>query len=199
VTSRIAMAVLIMALPASPSVPARTTTRPSDAQGCGVLTGLASRQLPLPKTHVNRFFLDSRGSTILSQNAMRVKNNAPVTELRGVVEYDGRIPEPSPVLTLQIHVIDTIERPIDQRQLVLMLDDSVRMEFGSMRVYLLSKPNAQKVEQNLTADIPAHPFELLTYARRASILLGDTEIELTPTHLDGLRALYVAAVCGAKS
>jgi len=192
------MAVLILAVPTSASLSTRTIARFSAAQGCGVLTGLATRQLPPPKTQVNRFYLESRGSTILSQNAMQVKNNAPVTEIRGVVEYDGRIPEPSPVLTLQIHVVDTIERPIDQRQLVLMLDDSVRMEFGSMRVYLLSKPNAKKVEQNLTADIPSHPFELLTYARRASILLGNTELELTPTHLDGLRALYVAAVCGAK-
>jgi hypothetical protein len=41
------------------------------------------------------------------------------------------LPEPSPVLTIQVQLVDTTERSIDQRQLVRMLDDSVRMEFGS--------------------------------------------------------------------
>jgi hypothetical protein len=71
------------------------------------------------------------------------KDNAPVTELQGVGQYSGRMSEPSPVLTIQVHVVDTTERSIDLRQLVLMLDDSVRMEFGSRRVFLLSKPNSK--------------------------------------------------------
>jgi hypothetical protein len=113
------------------------------------------------------------------------------------VQYGGQVSEPSPVLTLQLHVIDTLERPIDQRQLLVLLDDSVRVDVGTMRAYRLGKPNGKRVEQNLTADIPSHPFTLLTYARRVTLLLGDTELELAPPHLDALRALYVAAVCGA--
>ena len=183
--SRIVMAGLVLIVPATAPLPAPISGTWRAAAGCGVLTGLAAREIPAPKTHIDRYYLESQGSTILTQNAMPVKDNAPVTKLQGVVQYRGRMPEPSPVLTIQVHVVDTTERSIDQRQLVLMLDDSVRMEFGSMRVFLLSKPN-----------IPSHPFELLTYARRATILLGDTEVKLSQSHLDGLRTLYVAAVCG---
>jgi hypothetical protein len=194
--SRIVMAGLVLIVPSAALLPVPISGTWRAATGCGVLTGLAAREIPAPKTHIDRYYLEAQGTTILTQNAMPVKDNAPVTELQGVVQYRGRMPEPSPVLTIQVHVVDTTERSIDQRQLVLMLDDSVRMEFGSMRVFLLSKPNSKKVVQNLTADIPSHPFELLTYARRAIILLGDTEVKLSRSHLDGLRALYVAAVCG---
>jgi hypothetical protein len=85
---------------------------------------------------------------------------------------------------VQVHVVTT-DRSIDQRQLVLMLDDSIRMELGRMRVVLLSTPNSKKVVQNLTADIRSHPFELLTNARRATILLGDPKVKLSRSHLDG--------------
>jgi hypothetical protein len=154
--------------------------------------------LPTPKTRINRYYLASQGTTILSQNPVPIKQKgSPVRDLRGVVQYSGQVPEPSPVLTLQLHVIDTLERPIDQRQLLMLLDDSIRVDVGSMRAYRLGKPDGRKVEQNLTADIPSHPFTLLTYARRATLLLGSTELELTPPQLDALRALYVAAVCGA--
>jgi len=121
---------------------------------------------------------------------------SPVRDVSGIVQYRGQVPDPAPTLTLQLHLVDTVERPIDQRQLVILMDDSVRMEFGSMRIFRRSKPGDRKVDQSLTADIPSHPFNLLAYSHQAAFLLGDTEIKLTPRHLEALRALYVAAVCG---
>jgi hypothetical protein len=166
-------------------------------QQCGVLTGLETRGLPRPKTHVNRYYLAAQGTTILSEDPVPVKDKgSPVRDVAGIVQYRGQIPDPAPTLTLQLHVVDTIERPIDQRQLAIVVDDSVRTEFGSMRVYRRNKPGDRKVDQSLTADIPSHPFTVLAYAHRAAFLVGDTEIELTPRHLEALRALYVAAVCG---
>jgi len=171
-------------------------TRANHTQQCGVLTGLETRGLPRPKTHINRYYLESQGTTILSQEALPVKaKGSPVRDLQGVVQYRGQIPDPAPTLTLQLHVVDTLERPIDQRQLVMLVDDSVRMEFGSMRTYRRNKPGSRTVDQSLTADIPSHPFTLLAYAHRAALLVGDTEVDLTPRHLEALLALYVAAVC----
>ena len=68
--------------------------------------------------------------------------------------------------------------------------------FSTMRIFRRSKPGDRKVDQSLTADIASHPFNLLAYSHQAALLLGDTEIKLTPRHLEALRALYVAAVCG---
>jgi len=169
--------------------------RTAHGQQCGVLTGLETRGLPKPKTHVNRYYM--AGTTILSEEPVSIKvKGSPVRDLAGIVQYRGQVPDPAPTLTLQIHVVDTLERPIDQRQLAILVDDSVRTEFGSMRVFRRNKPGDKKVDQSLTADIPSHPFTVLAYAHRATFLLGDTEIELTPRHLEALRALYVAAVCG---
>jgi hypothetical protein len=170
-------------------------TRPAHAQQCGVLTGLETRGLPRPKTRVNHYYLAP--TTILSEEPVPIKDKgSPVRDVSGIVQYRGQVPDPAPTLTLQLHVVDTIERPIDQRQLAILVDDSVRTEFGSMRVFRRNKPGDKKVDQSLTADIPDHPFTVLAYAHRATFLLGDTEIELTPRHLEALRALYVAAVCG---
>lgn len=169
--------------------------RTAHGQQCGVLTGLETRGLPKPKTHVNRYYMG--GNTILSAEPVSIKEKgSPVRDVAGIVQYRGQVPDPAPTLTLQIHVVDTLERPIDQRQLAILVDDSVRTEYGSMRVFRRNKPGDKKVDQSLTADIPSHPFTVLAYAHRTTLLLGDTEIELMPRHLEALRALYVAAVCG---
>src|SRR5690349_15652397 len=48
--------------------------RSAHGQQCGVLTGLETRGLPRPKTHVNRYYLAAQGTTILSEDPVPVKD-----------------------------------------------------------------------------------------------------------------------------
>ena len=66
------------------------------AQQCGVLTGLETRGLPRPKTHVNRYYLAAQGSTILSEDPVSLKDKAsPVRDISGIVQYRGQVPDPA--------------------------------------------------------------------------------------------------------
>lgn len=95
-------------------------------------------------------------------------------------------------------MVDTLERPIHQRQLLLLLEDSTRIDLGSMNAFRLSESGAKKVEQNLTARVPAMHFRSMTRAMSVKIELGDTRFTLTRQQMDGLRALYAATVCGGQ-
>lgn len=130
---------------------------------------------------------------------LAVKPKLAIRGVLGAVELSGPPPAAEPVLLLQLHVVDTAERSIDQRQLVLTLGDSTRIDLGSMGAYRLSMPGAKKVEQDLLARIPAMQFRALARAEEVTVALGNAMFNLSTEHLDALRALYAVAVCGGQS
>ena len=110
----------------------------------------------------------------------------------------GPPPAPEPLLVLQLHVMDGRERSIDQRQLLLILEEGTPMDLGSMNAYRLSKPGARVVEQNLTARVPAMQFRALARATSVRVQLGADSFSLTHEQINDVRSLYAGAVCGGK-
>lgn len=166
---------------------------------CPALKGLLGGQLPEPKTAVQLLVLpDQRTATLMIEPIGVKQKGLPVRHVLGAVELSGPPPVPEPVLLLQLHVVDTLERPIDQRQLILTFEDSTWVDFGSMGAYRLSAPGAHKVEENLTTRLPAMEFRRVTRATTVRVQLGDATFLLTKQQLDGLRALYATAICGGR-
>lgn len=165
---------------------------------CPALLGLLGPSVPTPRTSVQVLFLPGHKGALLTILPRRVKAKSPIRDLSAAVELPAPPPAADPHLLLRLHVVDTIERPIDQRQLVLALADSTVLDFGSMHAYRLSKPGARKVEQDLTSRIPAMPFRRIARAEGVTINLGDVNFALSREQMDGLRALYAVAACGGK-
>lgn len=166
---------------------------------CPELKGLLGGQVPEPKTAVRLIVPPDQTMGMLLIEPIRVKEKGvPVHDLVGAVELSAPPPVPEPMLLLQLHVVDTLERPIDQRQLILTFEDSSRVDFGSMGAFRLSDSGAHKIEQNLTARLPAMEFRRVTRATSVRVQLGDATFALTRQQMDGLRALYAAAICGGR-
>ncbi len=166
---------------------------------CPAFTALLGEQDSKPKTTIQLMVAPDQTSAMLLIDPIRVKaKGVAVHDVVGAVELSEPPPLAEPVLLLQLHVIDTLERPIDQRQLILVFEDSSFVDFGSMGAFRLHDSRDHKVEQNLTTRLPAMEFRRITRSTRVEVHLGDATFALTRQQLDGLRALYAAAICGGQ-
>jgi hypothetical protein len=166
-------------------------------KACLAAEELFASRVPVPKTPVRALNLPGQGLSLLTIDPIRVEQKGvSVRDLVGAVQAEGALPIAGPHLVFQLHVVDSLERPIEQRQLGLELDDGPPIELGSMRVVLLSQAGAKKVEQNLTSDLTPQQFRSLVASTTGRVHLGDTEFSLSGAQLDGLRSLYTVAVCG---
>ena len=111
------------------------TVKPAE---CPALLGLLGPSIPAPRTRVQVLMVPGQNGALLTILPHPVRPKSVIRDMVGAVELPAPPPAANPYLLLQLHVVDTIERPIDQRQLLLALADSTVIDVGSMHAHRLS-------------------------------------------------------------
>ena len=115
----------------------------------------------------------------------------------------GRSPTPSPGANLVLMIgggarelIHPYERP-DERQLALLLDDSLRLTLGPMHLHPSRPDSGPMGDVNPRLTVFLGPASLLALVRAdtAVAILGERSFPLSTDELADIRALYIQASC----
>lgn len=151
-----------------------------------------------PDGHIVGVYDSVRNETLLGTEPERIQHSGDL-DITGSARFNGRQPTSGLVIQLDAHIVEPTERAIDQRQLVLMLDDSIRVDLGSMSLNPQRLSNVPGVTENMSVILPMAQFYALARATRVRGTIGSTRFELTRDHHRDLRTLYIAAVCGVPT
>ena len=185
------------------------------ALSCGVAPGSLAGQQRLPTVRVascaagdsvlGRLASDgsviggydslSGGTHFITEPERRFRPGAGIREVGGSLRYEGRHPAAFPPVQLDFRVLDPVERALEQRQLRLVLDDSLSFDLGSLTSRVQQGGSSGLVWQNMAAMLSPSQFVALVRAQTVRGSIGQTTFVLTATQHRKLRALYVAAVC----
>ena len=150
-----------------------------------------------PEGRVTGAYDSVRNVTMLGTEPDRIW--PPGFGLRGITgsaHFEGHDPSTGLVVQLDLKIVEPAERAIDQRQLVLVLDDSTRVNVGSMSLNAQRIASVPGVTQNMSVVLPMSQFYALARATRVRGTIGTTSFELTADQHRNLRTLYIATVCG---
>jgi hypothetical protein len=100
-----------------------------------------------------------------------------------------------PPVQFNLKTIGTARLTIEQRQLMLTVDDSLVMDLGSMTAHEQHYPGSRDVHENLSIMAPTHRLTQVSRARRVTGRLGDMEFTISEGALKNLKALLVAGLC----
>ncbi len=109
--------------------------------------------------------------------------------------FEGRHPSSLPPFSFELKVFDPAARPVEQRQLSLILDESDTVRVGSMQSEVQDWPGSTVV-QNMAAILTANSFYRLSLSSSAEVDLSGTRYRIPPEVLRDFRALHVAVLCG---
>jgi len=150
-----------------------------------------------PDGHIVGMYDSVQDMTLLTTEPERIWK--PGYGLRGVTGsayFDGREPSSTLVAQLNLKIVEPTERAIDQRQLVLALDDSIRVDLGSMNMNPQRIPSVPGVTQNLSIILPTAQLYAVARADKVRGTIGSTSFEFTKDQHRDFRTLFVATVCG---
>lgn len=190
------VALLCLAIPSS--VYAQGRALPLEVSSCALSDSLLEGKKP--EGRIIGLYDAARNSTMWSTEPERFME--PGFGLRGITSsahFDGREPTTTMVVQLDLRIMEPEERAIDQRQLLLVLDDSIRVDLGSMSMNPQRFPNVQGVWQNMSVVLPIARLYALARANEVRGTIGSTGFTLTRDQHRNLRTLYVATVCGMAS
>ncbi len=83
------------------------------------------------------------------------------------------------IVQLDLRMIESSERAIDQRQLSLVFEDSIHVDLGSMATNPQRFANAPGVTQNMYIVLPAAQFFALARANAVGGTIGSTSFAFT--------------------
>jgi len=150
-----------------------------------------------PEGHIDGVYDSVRNETMLGTEPERIWQ--PGFGFRGVTgsaRFNGREPSTGLVVQLDLKMVEPTERTIDQRQLVLVLDDSTRVDLGTMSNNPQMISQVPGVTQNMSVILPMAQLYALARATRVRGTIGSTRFDLTRDQHRNLRTLYIALVCG---
>ena len=122
---------------------------------------------------------------------------------RGVVDLGASFFFPDtaaremPPVQFNLKSIGSVPRPLDARQLTLVVDDTITMVLGSMTAHRQNWPGSDVVE-NLAVIAPTHRLTQLVRGKKVAGLLGQSRFTVSERVLKDLRALLVAGLCYAS-
>ena len=89
----------------------------------------------------------------------------------------------------------------DERTLVLLVNDSLRLQLGEVTLteHEQQVDRERIITQQMTAPLTPAQFTTLASANRVDGKLGRMAFQLSPDELGGLKALYAAVVCGVDN
>ena len=150
-----------------------------------------------PDGHIAGLYDPVQNTTVLATEPERIWQ--PGFGLRGItgsVHFEGRKPSTGLVVQLNLKIVEPTERTIDQRQLLLVLDDSTSVDLGSMSINSQRLPSVPGVTQNMYIILPMAQLYALARANGVRGTIGSSTFALTKDQHSNLRTLYVATVCG---
>jgi hypothetical protein len=153
-----------------------------------------------PDGHVVGVYDSVRNATMLGTEPERIWQ--PGFGLRGITgsaRFEGREPSGGLVVQLDLRIVEPTERTIDQRQLLLVLDDSTRVDLGSMSNHPQRIFQVPGVTQNMSVILPMAQLYALARATRVRGTIGSTRFDFTRDQHRNFRTLYIALVCGMPS
>ena len=153
-----------------------------------------------PDGHIDGAYDSVQNMTMLITEPERIwRPGYGLRGITGTAYFEGREPSATLVAQLNMKIVEPTERTLDQRQLVLFLDDSLRVVLGSMSMNPQRIPSVPGVTQNLYIVVPTARFYALARADKVRGTIGSTPFELTQDQHRDLRTLYIATVCGLPS
>ena len=118
----------------------------------------------------------------------------------GVVEVGGSLTflpgdVALPPFQLELKVISPHSRPLPERQLVLLLDDTLSVDAGSMTAALQHWPGVTDAVENMIISLPFFRLTQIGQAKHVRGRLGSTAFAFSRGQLTNLRTLLVAGLC----
>ena len=118
----------------------------------------------------------------------------------GVVEFGGSLQffhsDPGlPPFQLFLKVISPRPRPLPERQLILVLDDTLTIDAGSMTAGLQHWPGVTDAVENMIISLPFYRLTQIGQAERVEGRLGATKFTVSRAQHADLRALLVGGLC----
>ena len=106
---------------------------------------------------------------------------------------------PVPPLELAITAVEKQARPIDERQLVFLADDTLRIDVGSMSLQTQTVASVPGIWQTLSIEAMPGQFTALARAHKLRATLGTTRLPISNDERMALQALWIGARCGARA
>jgi hypothetical protein len=119
---------------------------------------------------------------------------------RGVVAFGASLFFPDtasrdlPDVQFNLKTVGSVRRPVDQRQLAVVVDDTLTIALGSMTAQEQDYPGDDVVE-NMSVLAPIHRLNQMARGKKAQGRLGTTVFSIRDSDLRDLRALLVAGLC----
>ena len=129
--------------------------------------------------------------------------SSPMAEVQGVVDFGASFFFPDtasremPPVQFNLKSIGSAPRPLEARQLTLVVDDTITMVLGSMTAQRQNWPGSDVVE-NLAIIAPTHRLTQLVRGKKVEGVLGQSRFTVSERVLKDLRALLVAGLCYAS-
>lgn len=200
-TSVRGLALVVLACTVGPvSLTAQQRLAPAAVTRCRLSDSLLAG-LPADGRLIGGYDTASGRTQLSTVPARTLRPGLGVREVGGSLGYAGRRPIAMPALQFELRVADRAARPLEERQLRLVLDDGVTLDIGSMTSVVQDAPPggaARVVWQNLAVVLSPAQFAALARARTVRGMLGATDFMLTEAQHRQLRALYTAAVCAVS-
>ena len=170
-------------------------TRAIDAtiESCALADSLLGHQTGIPGHVMSMSLPDS--SLNLSTRPKAFMRGA-----TGVVEFGGSLhflpSDPSlPPFQLFLKVISPRPRPLPERQLILILDDTLTIDAGSMTAGLQHWPGVTDAVENMIVSLPFYRLTQIGQAEQVEGRLGATRFTVSRSQHDNLKALLVGGLC----
>jgi hypothetical protein len=192
---KLTLSLFLLSVAISPAVLAQDWAKPLRVTSCllsdSLLGGIN------PDGRVMGLYDAGDNSTMIATEPERIWRRG--FGLRGITasaHFEGRGQPVAPVVQLDIKLVEPEERSIDQRQLLLVLNDSTRLDLGSMSTNPQRLPSVPGVTQNMSIVLSMTHALLLTRANRVTGTIGTTSFALTKDQHRNFQTLYIALVCG---
>ena len=170
-------------------------TRATDAtvESCALADSLLGQQADISGHVMSMTLPDS--SVLLDTRPKPFMHGA-----TGVVEFGGSLhflPSESslPPFQLFLKVISPRPRALPERQLILLLDDTLTIDAGSMTAGLQHWPGVTDAVENMIISLPFYRLTQIGQADRVQGRLGATTFTVSRSQHANLRTLLVAGLC----